>query len=181
MAGIVATRYANALAEIIYSLPDKPFDETLMELRSFEQMLQGTSELRNVLLSPAVPSAKKRAVVGQFAEMMPLSRTVKNFLFVLIDHRRIWMFPEMRKAFEEALDSRLDIVRAEVESAAPLNQEQQGYLQQELSRVTGKQVRVQFDVDANLIGGVMAKIGSTIYDGSVRAQLNGLRERLTGR
>ncbi len=178
----VATRYARALVEAVLnpaaSLAPKQAAE---ELDSFQQMLTGASELRNVLLSPAVPAARKRAVVGKFAEMMPLSRIVRNFLYILIDRRRITILNEVVEAYKVILDERLGVVRADVKSARPLSGQQQSELQAELSQISGKQVRCTYVVDEDLLGGVVAKIGSTVYDGSVRAQLNALKQRLVAR
>jgi F-type H+-transporting ATPase subunit delta len=113
--------------------------------------------------------------------MIPLSPLIRNFLFLVIDRRRGDLVGEMASAFEQALDERMGLVHVEVRSAAPLNQDQRSALGQELSRVANKQVRCDFYVDPALIGGVVARMGSTVYDGSVRTQLEELRERLTAR
>lgn len=175
----LAVRYARALADAVFN-PKAGMDpkQALAELRTFSSMVRDSSELHNVLLSPAVSNKKKRAVVGRFAEALPLSRLVRNLIYVLIDRRRTDTLAEIGDAFEIALDERLGIVRADVKSAAPLSDRQQSELQQELSRVSGRQVRCDFSIDPALIGGVVARIGSTVYDGSVRSQLETLRERL---
>jgi F-type H+-transporting ATPase subunit delta len=178
----VATRYAHALVEAVLN-PASTLDpkQAAAELDAFQQMVAGDSELRNILLSPAVPAPRKRAVVAKFAEMMPLSRVVRNFFYILIDRRRINLLDEVVEAYKVILDERLGVVRAEVRSARPLNPQQQSALQAELSQISGKQVRCKYAVDEGLLGGVVAKIGSTVYDGSVRAQLNALRLRLVAR
>jgi F-type H+-transporting ATPase subunit delta len=178
----VSIRYARALVDAVMS-PSAALDpkQALNELRAFDGLVRESSELRNVLLSPAVSNSKKRKVVARFADSMPLSRLVRNFLFVLVDRRRTDLLDDMANAFETALDERLGIVRADVKSASPLNNRQQLDLQQELSRVSGKQVRCDFSIDPALIGGVVARIGSTIYDGSVRSQLETMRDRLVSR
>jgi len=179
MAQAVASRYAQALADAVLGPNSKSAPaETTAELQTFEQMFQTSPELRNMLLSPAVPSIRKRAVISRFAGVVPLSRLTTNFLFVLVDHHRIDILGDIRDAFETVLDARLGIVRADVQSATELSPERRQALQAELSRLTGKQVRCSFAIDPNLIGGVLARIGSTVYDGSVRAQLATLRERL---
>ncbi|HYI96761.1 MAG TPA: ATP synthase F1 subunit delta [Bryobacteraceae bacterium] len=178
----VSIRYARALADAVLSPTSevKPA-QALEQLRGFSNIVDGSAELKNVLLSPAVSNTKKRAVVARFAESLPLSRLVRNFLYVTIDRRRSDRLADMAEAFEAALDERLGIIRADVESASPLNDRQQSDLQQELSRLSGKQVRCDFSIDPELIGGVVARIGSTVYDGSVRSQLESLRERLVAR
>ena len=178
----VSIRYARELADSVISPTSevKPA-QALEQLRVFGTIVEESSELRHVLLSPAVSNAKKRAVIARFAESLPLSRLVRNFLYVIIDRRRSDRLNDITDAFEAALDERIGIVRADVKSAAPLNDRQQSDLQQELSRVSGKQVRCDFSIDPELIGGIVARIGSTVYDGSVRSQLNSLRERLVAR
>jgi F-type H+-transporting ATPase subunit delta len=175
----LSNRYARALADAVLTPGgDGDAKQVLSELRVFSAMLRDSFELKNVLLSPAVSIAKKRAVIARFADTLPLSRLVRNFLYVVIDRRRIALLDEIADAFEQALDERMGIVRAEVTSAGPLNDGQQAELQQELSRVSGKQVRCNYSIDPELIGGVVARIGSTVYDGSVRTQLQNMRERL---
>jgi F-type H+-transporting ATPase subunit delta len=178
----VSIRYARALAHAVTS-PTSELDpkQALNELRTFSTMVRESKELRNVLLSPAVSNTKKRNVIGRFADSLPLSRLVRNFLYVIVDRRRTNLLDDMTDAFETALDERLGIIRADVKSAAPLSGRQQSDLQQELSRVSGKQVRCDFSIDLALIGGVVARIGSTVYDGSVRSQLETMRERLVAR
>ena len=144
-------------------------------------MVRESSQLRNVLLSPAVSNTKKRNVIGRFADSLPLARLIRNFLFIMVDRRRIDLLDDMADAYETALDERLGILRADVKSASPLSDRQQSDLQQELSRLSGKRVRCDFSIDPALIGGVIARIGSTVYDGSVRSQLEAMRERLVAR
>jgi F-type H+-transporting ATPase subunit delta len=149
------------------------------ELRAFEAVLQGSPELQNALTSPAVPPARKRAVVARLGETLGVSRMVRNFLFVLIDHRRVPMLAETIHAFELIVEERLGFARAEVTSARELTAPQQTILNSELERLTGKKVRMRVAIDDALIGGVVARIGSTVYDGSVRGQLQTLGKRLS--
>ena len=177
-----ATRYARALADAALDPKNRSDARQLLnELGTFDQMANESADLKNILLSPAVQGSKKRAVVARFADSLPLSKLVRNFLYVIIDHHRVGMLGEIREAFETVLDERLGVVRAEVKSAAPLDARQQQAIAAELSQVAGKQVRCTFDTEPNLVGGVVARIGSTIYDGSVRARLDALRERLVAR
>lgn len=179
MAHAIATRYAEALADTVLA-PGASLDPRQIagELRSVEAAIQSTPDLRNVLMSPAIPTARKRAVAARIIQSAGFSHIVRNFLFVMIDRRRTDLLGEVIEAFETAIDERLGFVRARVSSAAPLPEHQQAELQQVLSQVSGKQVRCDFSVDTALIGGVVARIGSTVYDGSVRTQLNSLRKRL---
>ena len=141
--------------------------------------MASSPELYHALVTPVVPVARKRAVVERIAAVLKLSRTSQNFLLVLIDHRRIASLAAMVDTFEVVLDERLGFARAEVISAADLSEAQRGALNSELERLTGKRIRARYEVDGSLIGGVVARIGSTVYDGSVRAQLQDIERRLT--
>jgi F-type H+-transporting ATPase subunit delta len=182
MRSAISSRYAKALADAVLAPGSRTDpDKVLGELRAFKEIVDSSPELRNVLLSPAVPTARKRAVISRFASSLSLSTLVRNFLFVVIDRRRGDLLGEMAEAFEAALDERTGVVRTEVHSAVPLDQGQQAALGQQLSKLANRQVRCEFFVDPSLIGGVVARMGSTVYDGSVRTQLETLRERLTAR
>jgi len=154
-------------------------ERTIGELRSFELALRDSPELHNALVTPAVPASRKKAVVGRIAEILQLSRITRNFLFVLVDHRRIPALSGIIHNLEEVLDQRLGFARAEVSSAAELTDAQQAALNAQLERLTGKRLRLRFAIDPALIGGAVARIGSTVYDGSVRGQLASLERRLS--
>jgi len=176
----VATRYANALADVVTAgrSPVRP-QEAVGELRAFETALASSPGLRNVLMTPAIPIGRKRAVVGRIADQLKLSRVTRNFLFVLIDHRRIAQLAEIIHSFDLLVDERLGFARAEVTSARDLTEPQRAGLSAQLERLTGKRIRMRFTVDDSLIGGVVARIGSTVYDGSVRGQLETMGRRLS--
>lgn len=175
----VASRYASALADVVTAggSPLQPQD-AVAELRSFEAILQSSPELQNALSTPAVPGSRKKVVVGRFADLLNLSRIARNFLFVLIDHRRIDSLSDIIQSFEETVDERLGLARVEVSSARELTEPQRTALNAQLERLTGKRIRMRFTVDESLIGGVVARIGSTVYDGSLRGQLASLDGRL---
>jgi F-type H+-transporting ATPase subunit delta len=174
-----ASRYGRALAEVVLE-PGSGLDprQVADQLRAIEELLATSSELRHVMLSPAVASSKKRAVIGELAGGLGLAGKVRNFVYVVIDHRRIEQLAAIREAFETAIDLELGYVRADVISALPLTDSQHGALETQLNKLTGKRVRMRFSTDESLIGGVVARVGSTVYDGSVRGQLEALRRRL---
>lgn len=181
MPSALAMRYARALADVAMAPGSKGNAEgVIADLGTFERVLTESVDLKTALESPAVPPPRKRAVAGRLAKELQLSDTVRRFLFVLIDHRRTALLREVREAFESVMDERLGIVRADVMSARPLTEPQQQQILAGLARLTGKQTRAQFRVRDELIGGVMARIGSTVYDGSVRGQLEALKQRLAG-
>lgn len=176
---VVVNRYANALADVVVS-PSAGIEASaaVEQLKSFGAVVEGSSELRIVLASPAVSSARKRLVIRRLADTMSLHRVIKNFLLVLTDHRRAGALTEVIDAFDIVLDERLGYLRAEVSSASELAEAQKDQLAVELARLASSKVRMKFSLDPSLIGGVTAKVGSKVYDGSVRGQLAVLRQRL---
>jgi F-type H+-transporting ATPase subunit delta len=176
----VAKRYADALADVVTGAAStlRP-EDALAELRSFENVLKGSPELTNALITPAVAGARKKAVVGRVADVIKLSRVSRNFLFVLVDHRRIALLGQIIQRLEAVIDERLGFARAEVASARELSDLQRTALNTRLESLTGKRIRMRVMVDESLIGGVVARIGSTVYDGSVRGQLQSLGRRLS--
>ena len=180
MASAVANRYARALVDIV-TAPHSPLkpEDAVTQLHMVEEMISGSEELKIAMLTPAISNIRKRAVIGALLERMSVSPLIRNFLYVIIAHRRIHLIGEIREAFELLVDERLGFVRAEVSSAAALDARRSAGLEAELSRLTGKRMRLHFNVDSALLGGVVARIGSTVYDGSVRGQLQQLRRQLT--
>jgi F-type H+-transporting ATPase subunit delta len=179
MASAVSNRYARALVDIVMApgSPLKP-EDAVAQLRAVEETLAASAELRTALLTPAIPTSRKHAVMARVLEIVGGSQVIRNFVYVVIDHRRIGIIGDIRGAFELLLDERMGFVRAEVTSAVRLAQSRSASLESELSRLTGKRMRLRFDVDPELLGGALARIGSTVYDGSVRGELQQLRRRL---
>jgi F-type H+-transporting ATPase subunit delta len=175
----VVNRYANALVDVVVS-PNSGVDPALAvsQLRSFEDALRTAPELGTVLASPAVSAARKRQVIRRVADALGLERVIRNFLLVLSDHHRAAALADMIRAFEILMDERLGFLHAEVASASELTQQQRDQLAVELGRLAASQVRMKFVVDPDLIGGVTARVGSKVYDGSVRGQFAILRRRL---
>jgi F-type H+-transporting ATPase subunit delta len=176
----VAARYANALADVI-AAPGSPVPppRALEELRSFEAAMAESLVLREALATPAIPGSRKKAVIGRIAEKLGISRIARNFLFVLADHRRMNSLAEIVHALELVLDERLGFARAEISAPRELTLPQRNALAAELERLTGKRIRTHFTIDPSLLGGVVARIGSTLYDGSVRGRLQSMERRLT--
>ncbi len=173
----VAQQYASALADTAIEQGNAP--KLKAELASFVSLLGGSADLANSLASPAVARANKHAVIEKLAARLGASRTLRNFLFVIVDHRRSASLPRIQQAFETLLLARLGVAQAQVTSAGELSAAQKAELTRALERLTGKRIESRYATDPALIGGAVARIGSTIYDGSVRAQLNRLRARLT--
>ena len=175
----VAHRYASAFADVV-TVPGAGLspEAALGEVRAFEAVVRSSAELSNALITPSVPGPRKKAVVGRIAELLKLSRVSRNFLFVLVDRRRIAFLPQIIQSLEQVIDERLGFVRVEVASARDLSEEQRRAVSSQLERITGKQIRMQLTVDESLVGGAVARVGSTVYDGSVRGQLQTLERRM---
>ncbi len=180
MPAAAATRYARALVEVVLSpLGGVEPSRAAEELRAFEAALKESRDLRHVLLSPAIAPLRKRAVVDRLAQSLAASRPVRNFLKVVVDHRRAADLGEIIRAFETLMDERMGVQRVDVASARELDQAQREELSRGLEAGTGKKVRLNVSLDPELIGGVVARIGSTVYDGSVRGRLQTLARRLS--
>jgi len=177
----VAARYARALVDLALDpgagvAPRR----VLADLDAFLDLLGSSPALRNVLSSPAVAMAQKRGLVTRLASDLDLSDLVRRFLLVVVSRRRMNLLAQMRAAVETLLDERQGFLRVEVASARELSPPQREALLTALARLTGRQPRPHFAVEPELIGGVVARVGSTIYDGSIRGQLETLKRRLAG-
>lgn len=179
MASALASRYARAFADVIMARgADFPPEEAVAQLCAIENVVSESSDLRHALSSPAVRLSQKRTVLKRIAEDLKLKLLTRNFLYVLVDHGRMGVLREIREAFESEIDQRLGFLRADVASAQELDGGQSSAIEASLSSMTGKQVRARFRVDPSLIGGVVARIGSTVYDGSLRGQLETMRREI---
>jgi len=180
MISAVAARYAHALLDVVLEqgAKIKP-EDVIAQISAVEALVAGNDDLRHVMQSPAVPNSRKRAVLAKLAGPLGLAPLVRNFIFVVTDHRRIAQLPQIREAFEMFLDQSMGLVRANISSARPLDEAQSRAIEGELERVTGRKVRAQYSVDPALVGGAVARIGSTVYDGSVHGELQAMRRKLT--
>jgi F-type H+-transporting ATPase subunit delta len=174
---------ANQYAKALFEATENPAaglapEQALEQLKSFSEALASSHELHEVLMSPAVQQAAKSKALSRLSSLLGLHRLISNFVTVVAHHRRMKLFPEICQMFQSTLDERRGVAHARVSSAKPLNDAQKADLAAQLSRKTGKQVRFEYDVDPALVGGLTVKIGSSVYDGSVRGQLDGLRRRL---
>jgi len=174
----IAQRYASALVDVVMADSQGNPDQALTALQQFQALVAGSQDLRHALESPAVSPARKRSLIDRFVSKLGTPRVVRNFLLVLSDKRRLTLLNEVTEQFDILLDERRGFVRADVQSAAELTPVEQNDIARELSRVASKQVRTRFTVDPELIGGVIAHVGSTVYDGSIRGQLALMRRRL---
>ena len=153
-------------------------DRVFHDLQSFEQTLASSPELANALESPAVKRPKKRAIIARLGQSLGLSDIGQNFLLVLAHHRRIGDLSDAILAFERMVDERLGRLQVDVTSASELKDSQQAALIRQLEATTGKRVALNIKVDDSLVGGMIVRLGSTVYDGSVRGQLDSLSRQL---
>jgi F-type H+-transporting ATPase subunit delta len=170
-------QYANALADI--ALTQGAAEPVVKQLTSFAAAYAESVELRNVLANPAVPLEAKHGVIEKISARLGASKIVRNFLFVVADHHRTHILPEIVETFQEVIRQRQGVAEAEVSSAVELTPAQKKELSQTLAKLTGKKIETKYSLDPALLGGAVVRIGDTVYDGSVRSRLNELRVRLT--
>ena len=171
-----AAKYARALLDVAIQESDPVQIER--GLAAFADLVAGNAELRDTLTHPAVPATTKRRVVSELAGRLQLALPLNKLLQMLADRDRLLLLPDLLDVYRERLLEHQQVVRAEVTTAAPLSPERTDVLRQRLAQATGREVRMTTKVDPELIGGVVARIGSTVYDGSVATQLARLREKL---
>lgn len=176
MNGSLALRYAAALADV--AIEQKNSQEVKSGLASFVDVFFESDDLRDFLESPGVETEAKRQVIEKIAERMGLPGAVRNFMWIVVDHRRTEMLRDIEAAFREELNARLNIAEAEVVSARSLSDAEKKELTSALERRTGKKIEARFREDKSLLGGAMVRVGSTVFDGSVREQLARLRQQL---
>ena len=143
-----------------------------------EQILASSHELRTLLQNPSVPGDQKLRLLDALTKRIGATQEMRNFLAILVDHHRLGGFSEIVKEVKEQLNERLGIADAEVISARELGAEEKRMLETQIAKTTGKTVRAHYLQDPAVMGGAIVRVGSTIYDGSVRGQLQKLREQL---
>ena len=174
----IARRYASALADVAIAIGDER--EIQEELNSWESMIASSNELRQVVDSPTITLDEKRRILNRLIERVKPRPTTANFIQVLLQNHRLGQLAAINRRFAQVLDERSGIVAATVTTARPVDGISQDTLRENLAALTGKKVRLSFETDEELIGGLVTRIGSTIYDGSVRNQLQQAKERLMG-
>jgi F-type H+-transporting ATPase subunit delta len=175
----VFSRYARAFADVVI---EKKLDPAKVEdeLGALVRIVESVPQLRTVWENPSVDVRQKHAVLDKIVTRIGGSRMLRNFIAVLIDHRRVAALPEIARQFELELNQRLGLADAEVTSARELSPAEKRALEARVGEVTGKKVRARYQTDAQVLGGAVVKVGSTIYDGSIRGQLEKLKEALSG-
>lgn len=172
-----APRYARAFTEVAES-SRLNFNVAEQQMRDFADALSTSRELNEFLCNPSVEGNRKLKVIDALAARIGMFSQVRNFIAVIVDHHRLDELDEILQEFRRAGDQRLGVTEARITSARPLDPDARAQLESQVSRLTGGPVRASYAEDASLLGGAIVEIGSTIYDGSLRAQLDQLKTRL---
>ncbi len=172
----VARRYATALADVVTKTNETTSVQT--ELKTWEGMMNGNSELLEAFGNPAITHDNKEKVLENLIEKTKPTRTTANFLRVLLQNSRLTEISEINERFVSVLEERSGIIAAQITSARPLSDAEKVELLAGLNKLTGKNVSPNFIIDETIIGGVVTRIGSTIYDGSVKTKLEELKQEL---
>jgi len=173
-----ANRYARALFDV--ALKESDVEQAGRDFGAFAQLIAGHELLPKILANPAIPAPKKKAIVEQLIALAgSLSPVVAKLLVLLADRDRLVLVPEIAAAYQQRLMDHAKVVRAEIVTAVGLPGDRVAALQQGLANATGRQVQLESRVDPSIIGGAIARVGSTVYDGSVTRQLEKMKETLT--
>jgi len=172
----VANRYARALADVLG--PQGDYRRMLTELEDFTATYRQSAELRTVFESPAVAFADKTKVLAAIMERMGAAAFTANFLRVLLANYRMSLIDEVGQAFRKLAYERLGVTEVRIESAAALSDAEREALLGRFAEITARQVELEFHLNPELLGGVLAQIRSTVYDGSVRGNLQRIRQQL---
>jgi F-type H+-transporting ATPase subunit delta len=170
-------RYAEAFAEVV---TDAKLDTAALD-RQFSDFLAtwgGSAELRTFFVNPAIPAAQKVAILDKMNEKMGMQKELRNLLAVLISNNRIGHVAEVAAGWRRILQEQLGIKPAEIVSARELSEDERESLVAEMSKLAGGKIEASFKLDPSILGGTVVRIGSTVYDGSVRGRLDRLREAL---
>ena len=174
----VARRYASALADVVIERHEQR--EVQNEIQTWASMIDGNPQLKEVFANPTVAYEPKRTVLEQLISRTHVRETTASFLRVLLRNQRLTQLPDIAARFSQILDERSGIVAAEITTARPIPEELKKTLHETLASATGRTVRLTFATDERIIGGLVARIGSTILDGSVDNHLERLATNLAG-
>jgi F-type H+-transporting ATPase subunit delta len=174
----VARRYASALADVVIERREER--EVQSEIRSWASMIADNPQLKEVFANPTVAYDDKRSVLEELLARTRVRETTGSFLRVLLRNQRLAQLPEIAERFGQILDERGGVVAAEITTARPISEELKKALHDSLASATGRTVRLTFATDEAIIGGLVARIGSTIFDGSIESNLERLAEGLSG-
>lgn len=173
---IVSGRYAKALLTL--GKEDDKYKEYGEELTGFAQLLDREPELKNALLNPVYGMEERRQLLLRMLELLQVSPLLGNFLKLLFDKHRLGAVIGISQAYQQLIDALENIKRARIKAAIPLDEATQDRLRQSLEQLTGSTIIMELEEDPTILGGIVARVGDLVLDGSVRTQLNTLRESL---
>ena len=173
-----AIRYARALLDVAIKEQADP-ERIERDLAAFGGLLSDHPALARVLLNPAVPMPRKRAAVAEIVEKTQPPPILGKLLVLLAERDRLVLVPDVLASYRDRLLDHRNVVRAELTTATPLTEARAGAIEQQLRQATGRTVALHTRTDPGIVGGVIARIGSTVYDGSITRQLAKMKERLT--
>jgi F-type H+-transporting ATPase subunit delta len=174
----VASTYARAFADVVLS-EHLDAGRAVAALLEIERLLSESMALRRVWENPAVPADQKRKLLDALVQREGIDRVVRNLIAVLIDHRRTHFLPRIVEQLEKELDARLGFAEAQISSARELGDAEKRSLEGQMEKTTGKKIRAHYGIDPSLLGGAVVRVGSTIYDGSVKGQLEKIKEAIS--
>ena len=174
---VVSLRYAHAFASVAAS-SHLDTAAAQQQLSDFSATLAGSRELREVLMNPSIPADQKLKVLDAIAGRIGMFRQVRNFIAVIMDHQRLHELSEILDEYRSVADEQSHMTEAEITSAHPLNDQDRAELETQVAKLAGGRVRATYHQDPTLLGGAVVRIGSTVYDGSIRAQLQQLKQKL---
>jgi F-type H+-transporting ATPase subunit delta len=172
----IARRYAEALADV--AIARNQVEQTDGEVRTFAEMIRNSRELHDLFASPIVSREDKARVLDVLIARTRPDQMIANLLRTMLSHHRLHNLGVVYEQFRREINERKGTVLAEVTTAQPVGPDEQQKLSRELMAMTGKQVQFEFKTDPSLIGGVVTRIGSVVYDGSIRTQLQEIKHRL---
>jgi len=175
----IVNRYARALADVVSRTGD--YGTVLRELEDFAAIYRSSAELRDVVRTPAVAAADKFRILETILARTGTSKLAGNFLRVLLQNYRLVMIDDIVEAYKKVANERMGVVEVQISSAAELSEAERQTLLARFGTITKKKVELEFQIEKQLLGGVLAQIDSTIYDGSIRGHLQRIRERLMAR
>ena len=174
----VARRYALALADVVVKSGETEIVKN--ELKTWEEMLTANADLQTAFRNPAISQTDKEKLLNNLIERVKPGKTTANFLCVLLRNNRLTEIGEINGKFASVLEERSGVVSANITSARELSEAQKNEVLLNLELLTGKRMNLEFKTDESLIGGMVTRIGSTVYDGSVKTQLQELKQQMIG-
>lgn len=172
----ILLRYARSLADVV--MENQEDSSVTRDLMTYRSVFQSVPNLLDAFHSPAVPRERKEEILTQLMDLYPVCRTAANFLRVLLQHNRMRYFHEIFDLYVQVVNERKGIIAAEVIAAHALSEAELARLREVLARVSGRAVSLKVSTDGDLLGGIVVQMGSTVFDGSIRQQLEELKERL---